>query len=99
MSAFDEHLAEDRRLCVLKLLKEAGGSANDSVLHAALEQLGHVRLPRETIRTDLRVLIDNGLLTDDFYGKVQVVTLTRRGLEAAEGRIKVEGVKRPSLGG
>jgi hypothetical protein len=98
MNAFTDHLTHDRRLCILRLLKEAGGASNESVLHAALERLGHVRQPREVIRADLRFLIDAGLLTDEFFGPVQVVTLTRRGSEVAEGRITVEGVKPPSIG-
>lgn len=98
MNAFSDHLTRDRRLCILRLLKEAGGSANDSVLHAALEQLGHVRQPRAVIRADLAFLVGAGLLTEDFYGSVQVVKITKRGVEAAEGRIAVEGVNPPSIG-
>lgn len=98
MNEFAKRLAEDRRLCVLRLLKETGGRANESVLQSGLEALGHTRLSRETVRSDIRFLIDCGCLTDEFYGEVQVVTLTRRGLEAAEGRITIEGIKRPSIG-
>lgn len=98
MTNFKEHLTEDRRLCILRLLKETGGTANDGVLHSALELLGHVRQPRSQIRDDIRFLIDNGLATDEFLGPVQVVTITRRGVEASEGRIDVPGLKKPSIG-
>lgn len=96
--AYLKMLAEDRRLCILRLLKESHGSANESVLHSGLEQLGHARLSREIVRDDIRFLIDGGLVTDEWFATVQVCTITRRGVEAAEGRLKVEGVKTPSIG-
>lgn len=96
--AYQQHLAEDRRLCILRLLHESGGSANESVLQAGLEQLGHRGQPRETIREDIRFLLDAGLLVVEWFGSVQVCTISRRGVDVAEGRIKVEGIKKPSIG-
>ncbi len=96
--SFKDFLASDRRLCVLRLLKESGGSLNDSVLHKGLEQLGHRNQARETIRADLRFLVDAGLIVDEWVSHIQVVTITKRGVEVAEGRITVEGVTQPSIG-
>ena len=95
---YAKHIEEDRRLCVLRLLKDTHGSANDSVLHSALEALGHVRQPRSQIKKDIRFLVNHGLLTDEWVGPVLVATITRRGLDVAEGRITVDGVKSPSIG-
>lgn len=96
--AFEEYLAEDRRLCILKLLTECGGEANESVLHMGLEALGHTRQPRHKIREDLRFLVDLGLCTENWYKDVLVCSITKRGVETAEGRITIPGVKSPSIG-
>ena len=96
--SFNEFLAQDRRLCILRLLAESGGSGNDSVLHQALEQLGHRNQPRETIRADLRFLIGAGLIVDEWVGNIQIATITKRGVEVAQGRVIVEGIKKPSIG-
>lgn len=98
MTEFEKQLQADRRLCILRLLKEAGGRANDSILRAGLEALGHVKLSREKVREDIRFLIGGGLLVDEFIGEIQVVDITRRGVEVAEGRVVAEGIKRPSIG-
>lgn len=96
--SFSEFLAEDRRLCILRLLSETGGTANDSVLHTGIEHLGHVRIPRSDIRDDLRFLHDHGLIKIEWFKDVMVATVTKRGIELTEGRIAVDGVKSPSIG-
>lgn len=98
MTEYEKQLMYDRRLCILRLLNESQGRANDSVLHVGLEVLGHTRLSRETVRDDLRFLVGRGCLRDEFYNDVMVVNLTKRGLEVCEGRIVVDGIKRPSIG-
>lgn len=98
MNGFLKHMTEDRRLCILRLLKECGGSANDSILHNGLEHLGHRRNPRSLIIEDLRFLVANGMIKEEWFSDVMVCTITLRGVEVAEGRIIAEGVKRPSLG-
>lgn len=97
-SPYLKHMAEDRRLCILRLLDESKGSANESILHYGVESLGHANLPRDTIREDIRFLISQGLVTDAWYSDVQVCTITRRGVDVAQGRITVEGIKEPSHG-
>lgn len=95
---YAEHLAADRRLCILRVLTELNGSANESVLHDALEHLGHRKQPRDAIREDITYLGDRGLIVIEWAGHLQVCTITRRGVDAAEGRIEVQGVKKPSIG-
>ena len=97
-SAFLAHLKEDRRLVVLRLLKEAGGSANDSILEVGLQQLGHRRgLTREVVRTELEWLKERRLVTlEMFKDTVMVASITARGANVADGHEKVEGVKVPS---
>lgn len=100
MSKFAEALAEDRRLAMLKLLVEADGLANESVLRSGLELLGHhAGLTREAVREDLRFMEDRGLIRLEWFGdKIAVAHIKRRGVEVSEGRERVEGIKRPSLG-
>jgi hypothetical protein len=98
MNSFLQELKSDRRLCILRLLKDCGGTANDGVLHNSLEHLGHRRLPRSTIREDINFLIGKGLISEEWFQDVQVCTITLRGVDVAEGRIIVEGVKAPRIG-
>lgn len=98
--SFREALAEDRRCAILRLLVEAEGEANESVLRSALAMLGHSReLTKDNVRNDLRFLEERGLVTLNWYeDKVVVAKISRRGVECAEGKVRVEGVKKPSLG-
>lgn len=99
MSRYLEHLAEDRRLALLRLLEEAGGSANESVLHIGIHQLGHRRgVTRDVVCADIEWLAERHLVTVEYYqDRVVVATLTPRGLHAAHGDVTVEGVKQPSI--
>jgi hypothetical protein len=97
---FAEHLAQDRRLAMLKLLVETDGVANESVLMTGLEMLGHsAGLTRAAVREDLKFLEDRGLIRLEWFGdKIAVAHLLRRGVEVGQGREHVEGIKRPALG-
>lgn len=91
-----EMINEDLRLAMLRTLEEAGGfSMNDSILHAFLERIGHSH-SRDKIRTQLQWLAEQGLVTLGGIENVMVATLTERGLDVANARAKVPGVKRPS---
>ena len=96
---FAAHLAEDRRLVILRLLTEAGGSANDSVLEAGLQQLGHRRgLTREVVRAEMEWLQARRLVTLEIVkDTVLVAAITPRGLAVAGGHEAVAGVKQPSI--
>lgn len=98
--SFSEHLAKDRRLAILKLLVEVQGSANESVLRTGLEDLGHVAdLTRERVREDLQFLSDRALVKLTWFSdKIAVAHITERGVEVAQGRIRVDGVKPPGIG-
>ncbi len=92
-------LSSDRRLVVLRILEQTGGSLNESVLQTALEEFGH-RVSRDVVRTELAWLDEQGLVTSETVGgRIIVVTLTERGADVATGRAKHPGVKRPSPGG
>lgn len=97
---FSEALQQDRRLAMLRLMVEAGGTLNESVMRDGLEQLGHSNgLTADVVREDLRFLEKVGCLRIDWFAdKVMIARILRRGVDCAAGAIRVEGVKRPSLG-
>lgn len=88
-------LTEDIRLVILRFLAEdAGFDLNESIIHSALATLGH-NVSRDRVRVELAWLAEQGLLTIKDVVGVQVATLNGRGLDVAEGRAIVPGVKRP----
>lgn len=92
---FSAHLTEDRRLVLLRLLAELPVyRANSSVLNVALERFGHATT-RDQVRTELRWLEEQGLVSVEDMGPVLVATATERGLDVARGRAVVPGVARP----
>ncbi|MCA3519733.1 MAG: ArsR family transcriptional regulator [Rhodobacter sp.] len=97
--SWDQHLAEDRRLAILRVLDAAPGyAANESLLHAAIERVGHI-VGRDLLRSDLAWLAEVGLLRlSVIAGTLSVATITGRGQDVAQGRAVVPGVKRPRAG-
>lgn len=98
--SYRDLVAADRRLCILRLLVEDGGHANESVLEQALEALGHrAGMERAVVRQYLRDLESVGCITIDFYrDKIMVASITERGVKVARGQVTVDGVKQPSPG-
>lgn len=85
----------DRRLTILKLLEQSDDySANEYLLQSALGGFGH-NCSSDTVRAELAWLAEQGLAHLDETGGVDVARLTRRGHDAASGRARVPGVKRP----
>lgn len=99
MKPWTDHLQEDRRLALLRILQQSEAyKANDSVLQYALEQLGHV-VSRDRVIGDIAWLDEQGLVSDETVAqRVHVATLTQRGIDIALGRSVHPGVKRPSPG-
>lgn len=91
-----DHLAEHWRITILRILAEARGyRTNDSVLHQAMERLGHV-LTRDQVVTTLAWLAEQQLVRTEELDGLIVVELTGRGGDVAAGRAIVPGVKKPS---
>lgn len=95
--SFERHLIEDFRLVLLRLLVEAGGHANESVLLRGAHMLGHRRFGRPDVRRELRWLkAEAGCVSlSDYADKVTVAELTDTGREVAAGRQTVPGIKPP----
>lgn len=97
--SFAALMAEDRRLGILRLLKTAPGkSANHYVLQTALEQVEAHRVSRDTVKTDLAWLEEQGLVTVEAVGHLVSAALTGRGDDVASGLASVPGVKTPVPG-
>lgn len=92
---FSDFLRHDQRLVLLRLLAEMPSyCANSSVLAIALERYGHA-MTRDQVKTELRWLEEQGLLSIEDLETVLVATLRERGQDVATGRTTVPGVKRP----
>lgn len=88
-------LTEDQRLVILRTLTEAGFDANESILSSGLEMYGH-RISRDLVRNHLNWLEEQGLVRlERLANGYMVATITARGADVAEGRVIVDGVKRP----
>lgn len=90
-----ERLTEDRRLVVLRLLQEMPANrSNSSVVADSLNLWGH-HVSRDYVRTQIRWLEEQELVSIEDLDGVLVVTLTERGHDVATGAAVVDGVKKP----
>ncbi|MBU2967072.1 ArsR family transcriptional regulator [Amphritea sp. 2_MG-2023] len=89
---------EDRRLVLLRLLAEdTDYKINSSILQQGLGMYGH-SISRDKLHSEIAWLTEQDLVSYEELNSVQVVTLTQRGLDVAQGRAVVPGVKRPGPG-
>lgn len=87
------------RLAILLLLaNDTGYDLNEHLLRDLLVTYGH-NISRDRLHTELSWLAEQGLVKTDILGETWVAKLTGRGLEVAEGRAVVPGVKRPGPDG
>jgi hypothetical protein len=96
VNRFETLVSQSRRSCILRGLAEANGyRGNESLLHELVDVYGFA-CSRDMVRTELAWLERERLVTLEVLpGGLQVATLSERGLDVAEGRDTVEGVKRP----
>ncbi len=93
-----EHKRADRRLVMLRALaSENDYSITDTVLRMLLAEFGHDE-PMDTIHADLKWLEARELVTLRDVGNTVVATVTARGVDAAFGRLRIEGIRRPRPG-
>ncbi len=92
---YADFLRKDMRQVLLRILLELPGyRSNSSLLAAMLQQLGHTPT-RDQVKTELRWLAEQGLISIDEVASVLVCTLSERGQDVGEGRAVVDGVARP----
>ena len=89
----------DQRLVILRTLAEDGYDANESILQDVLEAYGH-NVSRDLVRNHALWLEEQGLVKikriDTGKGEFFVLEISQRGLDVAQGRVIVHGVKRPA---
>jgi hypothetical protein len=89
--------AADRRLTFLRLLADGGATANTSIIEKGLIELGHPKVDRAVANADARWLAAAGLATiEELRPDLLLVSITDKGERAACGKLKVDGVARPS---
>ena len=93
--ALRDILTQDQRLVILRSLMDAGYDANESIISDCLDLYGH-DISRDLVRNHLSWLEEQGLVTvQRLQNGYMVATITQRGLDVAQGRAFVDGVKRP----
>ncbi len=94
--SFENHLKEEMRLVLLRLLNELPSyRGNSSTLHSGLNHLG-LSFSRDQVKTELCWLKEQSCIEIELSDPVMVVRLTERGQDVVENRAKISGIKRPS---
>lgn len=94
--SYHEHLRQERRLVILRLLAETPGyQANAAIIGGLLQRMG-VPASRDQVHTELDWLAEQGLVTVEDLGAVRVAVVSARGVDVANGLAIVPGVHRPS---
>ena len=89
--------ASHRRITILRYLADdPHGASNASMLESALMHTANIMADRPQVLADIAHLQEIGAVDTDDLGAVLAVALTDKGRMAAEGRITLPGVKRPS---
>lgn len=83
------------RLSILRALEALGYTSNDSIVKDSCDAFGCV-MTTDNVKTNLRWLEEQSLVTVEKKGGYLIATLTSRGQDVAQGKAFVDGVKRPS---
>lgn len=84
------------RLTILRYLADdAEYTINESLLTVLVERMGFTP-SRDKMRTELRWLEEQEVLTIEVIGDLYIATLNQRGLDVARGRTAIDGVEKPS---
>ena len=95
---YADSVTADRRLLILRALSQAHKyTAAARLLRSFLDSLGRP-VSADLLAHDLAWLAEMGLITLAGLGQETAATLLPRGLDVAEGRTVVPGVRRPEPG-
>ena len=91
--SYADHLAANRRLCVLQNLIADDGHGSETAIEQTLRAQGHhAGMTRDHVRALLKDLVAVDAITVDYYrDTLMVAHVTERGVAIAEGRITVDG--------
>jgi hypothetical protein len=98
--SYAEHLAANRRLCILQNLIADQGHGSETAIEQTLRAQGHhASMSRDHVRELLKDLKALDAVTIDYFrDTLMVAHITERGVAVAEGRITVDGVEKPPIG-
>jgi hypothetical protein len=85
------------RRAILDFLDQIGGEQSDDTLALLLNSVGH-RVARRDVADQLRWLGEQGLLDVEQLGDFVVARVLPDGIDAAHGRLLVEGLGRHKTG-
>lgn len=93
-----DHLREHMRLIILRALAdEPNYTHNDAILDDIAKSYA-VDRGRDFVRAEIRWLETIGAVSVKEMGGSLIVTATQRGVDHAERRLVIDGVRRPSAG-
>lgn len=92
-------ITADQRLVILQSLEACNNDANQNIIQTCLVEYGH-SISMDLVRTHLAWLEEQELITVNkasvcdvsFY----VAEITQRGLDVANGRAVIDGVRKPN---
>ena len=94
--SYDESVAEDARLIILKeLAVQVDARSNEVILTRVLDNFA-IKRSRDWVRTQLRKLVELGTIRLSEAGTVLIASLTPLGRNHVERREIVDGITRPS---
>lgn len=93
---YSDHFLSHMRITLLRLLAgQPDYKLNSSLLADGCDAMG-LGVTRDGVRTQLAWLAEQGLATTTDLDRLVIARLTERGLDVAQGRTRVPGVKPPS---
>ena len=93
--SYNQLIAKAVRLALLQILEQDPSySHNEHILQSLLEHLGH-SLSSDRVRTELRWLEEQGLLSIEDLQGILIARLNQRGVDVALGRGRIDGIARP----
>lgn len=93
--SFSVKVTEQQRLVLLQALaQDSDYRANDLILAVWLDETG-MTLSTDKLRTELSWLEQQGMITLEQLGNMQIATLSGRGLDIAQGKATSAGIARP----
>lgn len=93
--SFDQYLARDRRLVILKSLAEVHDrKLNDRLLQRALDLAGHT-VSSDVVRNDIQFLAEISAVVRSSPMGIVIAEITERGEDHISGRTILDGVSRP----
>ena len=95
MTHYRDLIAADRRLVMLRAMAEVPDYALRETVLIRLLEGERLALGQTELREEFTWLADRGLITVEYHDDIQVGRITPRGLDAAAGRVAVDGVARP----